>query len=353
MNTADTPQDEKLVHFLVDTAVWAPSVHNTQPWWFGTHGSTVTVHADTDRRLDVADPDGREMLISCGAALYTLRLAVCYLGHRPDVRLVSDPERPALLADVGIGPAHSVTEAERTIYRQIRRRRSHRGGFGPGALPSGLLQTLRGQAYNEGVMLRVVADPRARIALAALTEVAEQVQRQNPAYAAEIARWAPAPVSDRQDGVHDDAYPREPEHTDPDFAARGFARGHGWGLTGGEQQEATGVVALLLTDEDGRADWLRAGQALQRVLLHAAEHDVSAAFHTQALEVAELREFIRTRLCDQAYVQMIMRLGIPAGQAGGVRRSSADVTQTELSPPLEWPDDCWGSRASPTPPSCC
>jgi hypothetical protein len=70
---------------LLDAAVWAPSVHNTQPWWFGTRGSRVTLHADTDRRLEVADPNGREMLISCGAALYTLRLAARHLGRHPHV----------------------------------------------------------------------------------------------------------------------------------------------------------------------------------------------------------------------------------------------------------------------------
>jgi hypothetical protein len=329
MNIADTPEEEKVAHVVLDAAVWAPSVHNTQPWWFGTRGSTVTVHADADRRLDVADPDGREMLISCGAALYTLRLATRHLGRRPQVQMLSDPERPGLIADVAIGPPEPVTDEEHRMYTQIRRRRTHRGGFRPGGLPTGLLQTLRTHAYDEGVLLRTVADPGARIALAALTEAAEQIQRQNPAYLAEMARWAPRPGSGRPDGVHDDAYPREPERTDPYFAARDFARGQGWGLTGGDRQEATGIVALLTTDADGRTDWLRAGQALQRILLRAAEDEVSAAFHTQALEVPELREFIRIRFCDGAYPQMIVRLGVAESEITSVRRSSADVRRPE------------------------
>jgi hypothetical protein len=63
--------------------------------------------------------------------------------------------------------------------------------------------------------------------------------------------------------LHDDAYPRDPEHTDPYFAERDFARGQGWGLLGDDQQDATGVVALLTTGTDERAEWLAAGQALQ------------------------------------------------------------------------------------------
>jgi hypothetical protein len=329
MNIAGSTDEEKMAQRLLDEAVWAPSVHNTQPWWFGTRGSTVTVHADMDRRLEVADPDGREMLISCGAALYTLRLAARHLGRHPHVQLLSDPDRPGMIADVVSGPAVQATGEEQRMYAQIRRRRTHRGGFRPEGLPAGLLQALRTHAYEEGVMLRIVADPRARIALAALTEVAEQTHRQNPAYLAEMARWAPRPGSGRLDGVHDDAYRHAREHTDPYFAERDFARGQGWGLVGDDQQDAAGVVALLTTDADERTDWLQAGQALQRVLLRAAEDGVSAAFHTQALEVPELREFIRVRHCDGAYPQMILRLGVADSEIASVRRSPGEVSRPE------------------------
>jgi hypothetical protein len=321
--------DADTAYFLVDAAAWAPSVHNTQPWWFGARGPTVTLHADPDRRLNVADPDGREMLISCGAALCTLRLAVRRLGRDPQVRMAADPERPGLIADVTLGPTRPCGEDENRMYDQIRRRRTHRGGFRPEALPAGLLQALRTCALDENAALRVVADPRARIALGALTEVAEQLLRQDPAYCAEMARWAPRPGSRRRDGVHEDAYPRDPGRTDPHFAQRDFARGHGWSLTDAERHGAPGVVALLTTRTDERAAWLQAGQALQRVLLRAAGHDVSAAFHTQTLEIPELRDFVRARFCDGRHPQTIMRLGIAEGEGRSVRRPPEELLRAE------------------------
>jgi hypothetical protein len=333
MNSVQTPRADEIAHFLVDAAVWAPSVYDTQPWWFGTRGSTVTVHADADRRLDVADPHGREMFISCGAALYTLRLAVRNIGRMPDVRVRSDRRRPGLIADVGVGVEEQVTAEERQMYAQVRRRHTHSGGFRPGGLPIGLLQALRRHAYCEQASLRIVADPRARIALAALTEAAEQVQRQNPAYAAEVARWAPgdrlaAPAGPIAPIGPEEPCPRESAHVDPDFAGCDFARGQGWGQAGAEQRDANGVVALLVTDGDDRDDWLCAGQALQRILLCAAEYEVAAAFHSQALEVPELREFIRNRFCDGAHPQMITRLGV--GHEGPARRSVTELTRGEL-----------------------
>lgn len=329
MSLTDAASEQNTVRFLIEAAMWAPSVRNTQPWWFGSRGLRVTLHADPDRRLEVADPDGREMLISCGAALFTLRLAARRLGRSPQVEMLSDPERPGLIADVTVGPAQERSHDEDRMYDQVRRRRTHRGGFRPEGLPGGLLRSLRMCARTEDVALRVVADPRARIALGALTEVAEQMLCQDLDYRVEMARWAPRPGSGRRDGVHDDAYPSDPERTDPHFAARDFARGHGWGLTGDERRGATGVVALLTTKADERSAWLRAGQGLQRVLLRAAEDGVCAAFHTQALEIPELREFVRTRFCDGDHPQMIMRLGTAERQIKSIRRHPEEMTRSE------------------------
>src|SRR5262245_23169783 len=125
MDAVDAPQAQKIARFLVDAAVWAPSVYETQPWRFSTSGSAITLHADTERRLAVADPNGREMFISCGAALYTLRLAVHNLGRLPEARLVADRRRPDLIAHVGVGPEQPPTAEQRQMYAQIRRRHTH------------------------------------------------------------------------------------------------------------------------------------------------------------------------------------------------------------------------------------
>ncbi|HEU5161013.1 MAG TPA: hypothetical protein VFU43_28710 [Streptosporangiaceae bacterium] len=357
---ADSTAAEDAIRFAVEAAVWAPSVHNTQPWWFGSVGEErvstagwlmsrrISLHADVDRRLDVADPDGREMLLSCGAALFTLRVAIRDLGHDPEVTMLPDADRPSLLADVRFGRQVPPSEENTRLYRQIRRRRTHRGAFRPDPVSTSLLATLRREAQQEGAELRIIVDDRARAALGALTEAAEHVQRGTPAYVTEAARWAPRPGTVRPDGVHESAYPRTPDRTDPYFPMRDFSRGQGWGADHLDAPAApeppaaasglvTGVVALLTTPDDRRTDWLRAGQALQRMLLRATAEDVSAAFHTQALEVPELRAFISGRFCGGAHPQMLLRLGRglmapdhpEAGASGGFRRPVTEVVTTD------------------------
>ncbi len=87
---------EEMAAYVVAVAVWAPSVHNTQPWWFSVARQEISLHADAGRQLTVADPRGREIMISCGAALFTARLALRSLGYIPETSVLPDPGRPFL-----------------------------------------------------------------------------------------------------------------------------------------------------------------------------------------------------------------------------------------------------------------
>ena len=88
----------EMAAYVVAAAVWAPPVHNTQPWRFSAARQEISLRADAGRRLTVADPDGREMMISCGAALFTARLALRSLGCIPETSVLPDPGRPFLVA---------------------------------------------------------------------------------------------------------------------------------------------------------------------------------------------------------------------------------------------------------------
>jgi hypothetical protein len=313
---------------VVTAAVWAPSVHNTQPWRFSSSGQQIGLYADAERQLRVADPDGREMMISCGAALFTARLALRSLGYLPETKVLPDPGQPLLVARVSWGRRAARTEFEQRQFGQVRRRRTHRGGFDPVPLPSGLLATLREGAARCGAMLRIVADDGRRAALAAAVQDAERIQRLDSERVAELARWAPAPGTARADGVPPASYPAQAEHTSPEFPGRDFAHGHGWGLpplSTASLFRSAGVVGLLTTAQDGAPDWVNAGQALQQILLTASAAGIAAALHTQPLELGWLRESIRTQLSDGAYPQLILRFGAVTQAADSVRRPPDEI----------------------------
>jgi hypothetical protein len=172
--------DEEIVRYVVAKAVWAPSVHNTQPWRFTADGGPgLSLHADTGRRLAVADPDGREMMISCGAALFTIRLALRSLGWIVETRVLPDPAQPTLVARVSWRERAAADGFERRLSGHVHTRRTHRGAFDPEPLPPDTLAALRDAAVREGAALRIVADDGRRAALAAAIQTAEYELRRD------------------------------------------------------------------------------------------------------------------------------------------------------------------------------
>ena len=141
--------------YLIATAARAPSVHNSQPWQFQVTAQAVELWSDPRRKLRT-DPIGREMLISCGAALFGLRLAVRSLGYQPAVELLPDPAQLRLLARVTIGDALPMNALERQMLAAVPHRHTHRGPFAAGPLPAGLLAGLQHDALAEGAELALI-----------------------------------------------------------------------------------------------------------------------------------------------------------------------------------------------------
>ena len=314
--------------YVVGAAVWAPSVHNTQPWWFAAEGAGIALYADAGRQLHVADPSGREMMISCGAALFTAKLALRSLGYVVDSQVLPDPADPLLVARLRWRRRAAPAGFELRLFSQVTRRRTHRGGFEPLPLMPGLLGALRQGAARDGAALRVASDEGSRAALAAVVEMAERIQQCDSGYSRELAAWAPPPGSMRLDGVSPSAYPAHPERTSPDFSGRDFARGHGWGLPASSPAAATrftGVACLLTTPADTPLHWVNAGHALQRLLLTSASYGAAAALYSQPVEVGWLREIIRVQLGDGSYPQLVVRLGTVIQSSISVRRPLSSV----------------------------
>jgi hypothetical protein len=309
--------------YLIKMAARAPSLHNTQPWQFKVGAQAIALSADTRRQLR-EDPDGREMLVSCGAALYGLRLGVRSLGYLPEVELFPEPARRRLLARVRLGRAAPMTAEERQMLWAVPHRHTHRGPFEPGSPPAGLLTRLRDDVTAEGATLTVVETGPASAKLAAILADWRARQGIDPVARAEIRRWTREAGSEARDGVPAHAFPATPGREPGLLPERDFDLGRGWGLlpSGGP---AAPVTAILVTAGDDEEDWLRSGQALQRLLLRAASQWVFAGLQTQPLQAPATRALIRDSLALPGPPQMLLQLGVARATHPTGRRPAAEL----------------------------
>ncbi len=315
------PADQ--VDGLLTMAARAPSILNSQPWLFRVGDYAIELFADPHRKLR-ADLTGREMLISCGAALYGLRLAIRSLGYQPRVQLLPDPDRSALLARVTLGDSEPITDFERQLVEAMPHRHTHRGPFSGQPLPRGLLIGLQHDAVVEHASLALIDRPATFEQLAGIVARSARSQSADEHARTDARTWARRPGSADRDGVPARAIPAQAGPRPGRLAQRDLDLGRGIGQlsTEGPPPAAT---AILLTTADTRADWLRAGQALHRLLAHAATQWVFASLHSQPLEQQAVRDLIRSRLGLPGAPQVLLQLGVARIAEATARRPASEV----------------------------
>jgi nitroreductase len=236
---------------LIEAAIAAPSVHNSQPWQFVARPAdrVIEIYADPARTLRRGDPHGQAVHIACGSALFNLRLAIARAGYEPVARLLPSPRDPLLLASVRLAGPYRPRPAKRELYAAIRLI-----GCGPftGRASRGVLLALKEAAAVEGASLRELG--RADV---------PRILR-GRAVGPDLHRAAGQRVIGKLRPMPD------------------FPPGPG-GRPASPAGEPGPRLAVILTGAGDRASWLRAGQAAQHVLLLATHHGVQAALLSPAL----------------------------------------------------------------------
>lgn len=309
--------------YLIATAARAPSVHNTQPWRFRLGDDSIDLYCDPSRQLRM-DPSGREMLISCGAALFGLRLAIRSLGLMPVVELLPSADQPTHLARILAGAKVPATKNEEAMLMAMTRRHTHRGAFEHSPLPEGLPPGLRGDAAAEGAELMVLDRDVDHLRLADIVDIAGRELDLDPRARADLERWTRDADDPARDGIPARATGAAGIPGPWQLRQRDFGGGH---ATPGTEEAAPAVSAILLTRGDGGGDWLRAGQALHRLLLHAASQWVFASLYSQALESEPVRRLIRQRLELPGHPQMVLQLGVARSAAVTARRPPSSLIE--------------------------
>ena len=320
---AGTPSEK--LEWMLGYAVLAPSTHNTQPWRFRVKDGEVRLSADRARGLPVADPAGREMTISCGAALFLLRVAIRRFGFVDEVAPFPDVGDPDLLAAVRLGEPDAPLPEVLRLFAAITRRHTHRLHFDDAPVAPSAAAALSFAAADEDARLRVVDDAEMRSAVAALAREGDRVQFADPDFRRELSSWVRTNQAPQHDGMPSSAF-GIPDIVSPLGVTLMGAVNLGvvWGGRSHQAVENAPLLAVLCTARDEPADWLAAGQALARTLLTATDRGLAAGFVNQPVQVPALRVRLREALRTDAWPQMVMRIGHPRREVPPTPRRTVD-----------------------------
>jgi hypothetical protein len=305
---------------MIGAAATAPSIHNTQPWHFEAHGSVIDVYADRSRALPVIDPTGRQLVISCGAAIEHLCITARAFGREPSVELLPRHDDPDWLARVDVSARRLASLDDRALARAMFARHTARAPVAQFAVGERITGELARDVNGLGAWATFLNRSNDLLVAAVLLTHADEAERGDVAYLAELASWR---RENGSDGIPSSALATtEGRRTSlplrnfraGDFATAPADEPMAQGEADEDGQAEHDEVVVIGTAGDEPIDWLIAGRSLARLWLRATALGLAASPLTQALDTEPYRSWLRRALRFQGYPQMVLRMGyeVPA-----------------------------------------
>lgn len=288
----------------VHLACRAPSFHNSQPWRFVGEGAGV-LHLFLDRdRLVETDCSGRQALISCGAVLDHLRVAMAAAGWAANVDYYPNPNDSTHLASIDFVPMPLVTDGHRRRADAILARRTDRLPFSAPERRDDL-ESLLLRAVDDDMAHLDVLSQDARGRLAEASGLTEALRLYDSPYHAELAWWT-GPFA-THDGIPHSSLVSAAESDRVDIGRTFPVTHHGERRRQVAEDHSTVLVLSALGDT--RRDILTCGEALSATLLEATMAGLSTCPLTHLTEVPTTREMVSV-LTGHPLPQVLIRVGL-------------------------------------------
>jgi nitroreductase len=276
----------------VVNATLATSIANSQPWHFHLSEGQIDVFADWARQLPNLDPVGRHLTMSVGCAVFNARVVLAHAGLPVRVSLTPDPSHTDLMVRIETREDAAV-EPIGHLFPNIEARRPAGDDFVAEAFPEHLRPALTAAAATEGTGLTWVDSADHMAQLDQFARRAAQIQT--------ISRGG-----------------------SPDIDLKHAMAEYWTAMT----DAPIGSVAILSVTEDDPAGWIRAGAALQRLLLEVTEAGFVALPQGGPIEVPAQRTEVRALLDLDSQPVLALVIGTGSGKQTLRRRLVEVLTES-------------------------
>jgi nitroreductase len=301
---SNSSSEERLT-YLLNYAILAPSVFNSQPWMFNVTDDRILFFADKSRQLAVADADQREQYISLGCALENLVIAAEHFGYNCTVSYFPDEingteRKNDLAAEVLLQPNARPPSAS-PLFQAITARSTNRITFEPRDLSRADLDALSSRS-DKDVSVFMANDSATKKRFCDLVIRADKIQYSDANYKSELGHWlsqgvmGPTGMDAKMAQMAVVFLDMGPEQIEKDA-----------GLI-----NSTPCIGFISTANNDSLSSIKAGRALEHLWLTATSMGLSLHPMSQAIEVPETKTELEGLLpadFRMRQVQQTFRLG--------------------------------------------
>jgi hypothetical protein len=286
----------------VALACRAPSYQNSQPWHWVADCEGLHLFLDPTRVVET-DHNKRQALISCGAVLDHLRVALAADGWKAHIDRFPDPDNLEHLASIGFTEMAAVTEEQRRRAEAIATRRTDRLPFGLVADWAGFETVLRSKLEENAASVDVVSAAD-RYELAQATKLTDALRLYDAYYWTGLERWT-APF-EWSEGIPYDSLVSAAESQRVDVGRTLPVSHHA------ERRKAVPIdlstILVISAHDDARRDTLDSGETLSTVLLEATMAGLATCTLTHLTELSTTRHLVE-EVTGRPLPQMLVRIG--------------------------------------------
>jgi hypothetical protein len=268
------------LEFALNYAALAPTEDGWQPWFFQLTDTYIELATKKNKLRESVDPDGRQFLIGCGAALLYLKLALKHFGCFGRVALFPDLDQPSLVARIHPGFSGNASPQEQLLIGALTKGRANEAAIPETPMTEIMLGALSQSAAGERGWLDFI--------------------QSEPSWN-QVARIMPADDRLRPNSV---SRPR----LSLSFGGRVIRCGNGTVEPAREPADTTLALAVVKTKTDDKHGWLEAGQTMARAILQAQALGLSWGFY-DPVRRREAREALRVGVGHKGFAQVILQFG--------------------------------------------
>jgi nitroreductase len=310
---------------LLAWAVLSPSPHNTQPWSWTVRDGAIELRGDYSRLLTVSDPDGRELIISCGSALEHLLLRLGLDGDAVQVELMPDESEPHLFARVMIGQGAPYPRRPELVDA-MQMRRTNRTAYHGEPMGDDLRASLDAACAEFGVATYWIRDAATRATLVDLIMASDREQMKSTDFRHELAHWMRPKGSHSEEGMEADLLGQEgvAAYVAP-LVVRTFDVGKKQAAADSKLTEGSPDIVVLTSPTDDLGARLATGRALAHLVLAAMAAGRYSAYMNQPCEVPASRIRLAQLIDTDGHPQLVVRLGLADPVHRALRMPVAEV----------------------------